>query len=547
MKPLSEHNLIIHGLWIGDRLSNLELLTLKSFIHFGHEFHLWLYEPIKNLCIDGLVLRDAASILPASAIFRNVAADPVSGVGKNSLGAFSDLFRYKLLTEHGGIWVDMDVTCLQPFDFADEYWFRAHRIGTVGNIMKCPAGSALMQGLYAEAAASITNASPWLAANELLSKHIVALGLTGFVHDNLCNQDSWQLVKPMIEACSTPPDSWVAIHWGNEYWRSFHADGAKGVMFDRDAPPPGGLLHQLYRFHGLIDRFEDFEMPKKPMPRLAPALPTSISLHVNMLIPRLVRGGAERIALEITGALNQIAGCTAKLFVRRRTQREYTVPRELAEQVIYLDQIFGREEDRVRKLALAVLASPSPLLFTHMIRASDLAALWRWGVLTVPVIHNAGASWIDAPAAYDHPNVPFVVAVSDTVAEELRGRDCPKPVVTLRHAVQRFFDPRQMALRRIAIRGGAGAGLRASGPGLGRRRFHPHPRQFQQCIRPEARFWPRAGVSAGHRHAAFSSRPDGAARGRRGADAGGAGPPGPARPVCLPGALCATWPGGAAG
>ena len=86
-----------------------------------------------------------------------------------------------------------------------------------------------------------------------------------------------------------------------------------------------------------------------------------------------------------------------------------------------------------------------------MVRASDLVALWRWGVLTVPVIYNAGTAWLYAPACYDHQNVPFIISVSETVEEELRGPDCPKPVVTLRHALQKAFDPRQMRRRRAAI------------------------------------------------------------------------------------------------
>jgi len=458
MKPLSEDNLVVHGLWIGERLSRLELLTIKSFVHFGHEFHLWLYAPLENIPAEGVVLRDAASILPESAIFRNAAADPISGVGKDSIGAFSDLFRYKLLAEHGGIWVDMDVTCLQPFDCADEYWFRAHRVGIIGNIMKCPAGSEVMQNVYAEAAAGITAASPWLAASELLSAQIAAHGLTDFVHEDLCNPDDWRAVRPMIDAYQPPPDHWVAIHWGNEFWRSFHSGAGTGAVLDKDAPPAGGLLHALYRFHGLIDPHEPYLAPPKAAVSLTPALPAAAAAHVNMLIPRLVRGGAERIALEISSALGEMSGCTATLFVRRRAQREFSVPRGFAAHVVYLDQMPGQEEDRFRKLALAVLASPSPLLFTHMVRASDLAALWRWGVLTVPVIHNAGTAWLDAPTCYDHQNVPFIIAVSETVAEELRGRDCPKPVVTLRHALQKAFDPRQMGRRRAAIRDQYGIG-----------------------------------------------------------------------------------------
>ena len=32
---------IIQSLWIGPRLSNMEYLCIKSFIDFGHEFHLY--------------------------------------------------------------------------------------------------------------------------------------------------------------------------------------------------------------------------------------------------------------------------------------------------------------------------------------------------------------------------------------------------------------------------------------------------------------------------------------------------------------------------
>ena len=45
-----------------------------------------------------------------------VRAIPDSG----SLAAFSNLFRYKLLLERGGWWVDTDVICLRPFRVRDE-------------------------------------------------------------------------------------------------------------------------------------------------------------------------------------------------------------------------------------------------------------------------------------------------------------------------------------------------------------------------------------------------------------------------------------------
>ena len=48
---------------------------------------------------------------------------------------FSDLFRYKLLYELGGYWVDMDMICLRPFRFREKYIFSAERTIQIGPYM----------------------------------------------------------------------------------------------------------------------------------------------------------------------------------------------------------------------------------------------------------------------------------------------------------------------------------------------------------------------------------------------------------------------------
>src|SRR5256885_16951399 len=102
----------IHGLWIGRQLSKLEHLTMRSFLRQGHPFNLWIYDELEGEIPEGVVLHDASRILPSDRIFLKQQPDPGSIVGKKSYGPFSDLFRYKLLHDQGGIWVDMDVTCL---------------------------------------------------------------------------------------------------------------------------------------------------------------------------------------------------------------------------------------------------------------------------------------------------------------------------------------------------------------------------------------------------------------------------------------------------
>ena len=100
----------------------------------GHPYHLYTYDPIDNVP-DGVALQDAGQILPQSLIFRNQ-----NGQGKGSMAAFSDLFRYKLLLDRGGWWVDTDVFCLKPFDFAAPYVFGAEDKPVASGVIKMPRG-----------------------------------------------------------------------------------------------------------------------------------------------------------------------------------------------------------------------------------------------------------------------------------------------------------------------------------------------------------------------------------------------------------------------
>ena len=38
---------IVQSLWIGEYLSSLEIMCIKSFLKKGHEFHLYTYDKVK--------------------------------------------------------------------------------------------------------------------------------------------------------------------------------------------------------------------------------------------------------------------------------------------------------------------------------------------------------------------------------------------------------------------------------------------------------------------------------------------------------------------
>ena len=89
----------------------MEILSMKSFLHNNHNYHLYTYGDIGNIP-EGVLVKDANKILPEKDIFR---------YQNGSVSAFSNVFRYKMLFEKGGYWVDTDLVCLKPFDFKEDF------------------------------------------------------------------------------------------------------------------------------------------------------------------------------------------------------------------------------------------------------------------------------------------------------------------------------------------------------------------------------------------------------------------------------------------
>jgi len=109
----------------------MEQLSICSFLLNGHDYHLYIYDHVKNIPA-GTVIRDANEVLPAARIFQYK--------HRPSYAGFANLFRYKLLFERGGWWVDTDTICLKAFDFHDEYVFSTQK-----NLLACH-GHSLTEG-----------------------------------------------------------------------------------------------------------------------------------------------------------------------------------------------------------------------------------------------------------------------------------------------------------------------------------------------------------------------------------------------------------------
>lgn len=79
---------------------------MRSFLRNGHKYRLFSYQEL--LVPEGVQLLDASAILPESDIFF---FRGFLGSQENDVGPFSDLFRYKLLMDIGGWYVDVDTLC----------------------------------------------------------------------------------------------------------------------------------------------------------------------------------------------------------------------------------------------------------------------------------------------------------------------------------------------------------------------------------------------------------------------------------------------------
>jgi hypothetical protein len=210
---------VIQSLWIGAALSTMERLTIVSFLAQGHAFDLYCYGSLANVP-DGVRLRDGADILPPERMFRYRDHPSYSG--------FANYFRYKLLLERGGWWVDMDAVCLKPFDFDDVHVFSSERtrdgrqVPNAGFI-KAPAGSPVMDFLWRECTRKEPTAIAWGETGpRLVERAIGEFGLEGSVQESdvFCPVSFFDW-HGLLEDRNTDtfPAATRAVHLWNEMWR----------------------------------------------------------------------------------------------------------------------------------------------------------------------------------------------------------------------------------------------------------------------------------------------------------------------------------------
>ncbi|HEY5807815.1 MAG TPA: hypothetical protein VIT67_07595 [Povalibacter sp.] len=233
---------VVSSLWIGDSLSPLERACVQSFLMRGYEFDLYAYGPLANVPAGCRVL-DAATVLPATRIIRYT-----RGPGKGSVALFSNMFRYKLLHEVGGWWVDMDMFCFaDSLPDAGVVLSREDSAGLNCAIMRFPQGHALLHTAYDECLVRGSDVEWGETGPQLLTRLAVQLDLMlhAFPEQTfypLGYRQFWFLFDPRRTAFIAERLRGAAcIHlWHNMITR---ANLDKSVL-----PPEGSMLHNFYEW-----------------------------------------------------------------------------------------------------------------------------------------------------------------------------------------------------------------------------------------------------------------------------------------------------------
>lgn len=266
---IENNPLPIQSLWIGERLSKVEQLSIKSFLDNGHEYHLYVYNSIDHIP-KGTTILDANKIISGDKIFQLK-----NGWGKGSYSAFADLFRFKLLLEKGGWWFDTDIICLKPLQvqekdliiatsFEDQWGICANNC-----VLKASAGHPLLEKLYEEAnSADVNEIKFGQTGVHLLQTIVKEMKLEEYFSlYTYFNPISWRdvgyyilgkktlkeymkesvrpYIKPSTMEGKAITDDSYCVHFWNEVWRQNGWD--KNGIYAKDS-----LFEKLKKKHSII-------------------------------------------------------------------------------------------------------------------------------------------------------------------------------------------------------------------------------------------------------------------------------------------------------
>jgi len=111
----------LQAYWSGPPLSLLELICLESWVRFGAQVDLFTHDSVDSMREQvPVTIRPYVTVIDADLIVDRSQKFNYAGGHKTKRDdafkalPFSDLFRYELLRQRGGIWMDFDIILIRP-------------------------------------------------------------------------------------------------------------------------------------------------------------------------------------------------------------------------------------------------------------------------------------------------------------------------------------------------------------------------------------------------------------------------------------------------
>jgi hypothetical protein len=219
---------------------------MKSFLDHGHQYVLYAYKTLDLPA--GVIVRDANEILPESSVFFY---GDGAGIGRGSVAAFSNLFRYHMLHQIGGWWVDADVICLSETIPESEIfvgWEYPDLIGSA--ILKFPAFHSFVRELCDQAEgvgpdAEWGTSGPYLLTRLLRESNLLGLASSQPMAYPVQSIDALHLLLPERRA---EVEKRIVDRPFLHFWNEIHR---RAVVLPWMAPPAGSVMAALLERHGL--------------------------------------------------------------------------------------------------------------------------------------------------------------------------------------------------------------------------------------------------------------------------------------------------------
>ena len=214
----------------------LERLCITSFLRHGIAYNLYVYDEPRQVP-PGVLLKDAASIVPPNKTFRYSAGEFNLG----SVAGFTNLFRYTVIQQFGGWWVDTDVCLIRPLEFdQEEVYFeessQTEPFYVSTSCFKAPPDSLVMGDCLTRfAEKDVTRIVHGETGPRLLTDSILSLDLGALVLNNkdLAPVPWWEWGRLFYDE-SLALEDWQAVHFWNAM---ITADGLdKNSRFPVNAP-----------------------------------------------------------------------------------------------------------------------------------------------------------------------------------------------------------------------------------------------------------------------------------------------------------------------